>query len=688
MGKPINVLLVEDSEADAKLTIRALQKGGFAPEYACVQDAIGLREVLLQSWDVIISDYTMPGFTGMDALKICLADGLDIPFILISGMIGEETAVAAMKAGANDYVMKDNLARLAPALERELHEATLRAGHRRMEAQLAESERRFNAFMDASPMLAWIKDEHGHYLYMNQGWGKVLGKKHEDCIGKTEFDLSPKDVAEQIRKNDMEVLRTGQPAESIEHDIDRDGQARYWKSIRFPFFGTPGQQLLGGFAIDISKEKQAEETIHQLAYHDPLTMLPNRRLMGDRLKHAIATSMRNGHQGALLFIDIDNFKTLNDTRGHDVGDQLLQQIAQRITACVREGDTVARAGGDEFVVILEALSITPEEAASKAEGIANKILAAIREKFVLPGGAHKCTASIGITLFADHQYGIEDLMKRADLSMYQAKAVGRNTLRFFNPEMQAVVTAKARLEADLRTGLQNGHFILYYQAQVNGEGVLTGAEALVRLRHPGRGLILPASFIPLAEETGLILDLGYWVLEAACIQLAVWATQPENTCFSLAVNVSSRQFRHPDFIKQVLKIIAQTGINPQRLKLELTEGVLLDDVEQTIRKMGVLKAEGVNFSLDDFGTGYSSLYYLKRLPLDQLKIDQSFVRDVLDDPNDAAIVRAILAMGQNLGLEIIAEGVETTGQRDFLARYGCSNYQGYLFGRPGPVEQL
>lgn len=687
MERPINVLLIEDSEADAKLILLALRRGGFAPNFLQVQDAQALTNALLQHWDVVISDFQMHNFNGMDALRLCQANGSDIPFILVSGTIGEDIAVEAMRAGANDYLLKSNLVRLGPALKRELQEAARRAEHRTTVNKLAESERRFNAFMDASPMIAWIKDDSGRHLYMNQGWNKAFKLRCEGWRGMSEFEPVP-DMLGQITKNDLEVLESGQPLEVIEKIIGPGQDESYWKSVIFPFLGAAQQRLVGGFSINITKEKQAEETIHNLAYLDPLTLLPNRRAMLDHLKHALAASVRSKRHGALLLIDLDNFKTLNDTRGHDVGDLLLQQISQRLARCVREGDTVSRIGGDEFVVILESLDKVPEAAAFQAEGIGNKILAAVNETYFLPGAEHNGTASIGITLFVDRQNSIEDLMKRADLAMYRAKASGRNALLFFNPAMEAAVRARASLEADLRQGLLKGHFLLYYQAQVNSHGDLTGVEALLRLQHPQRGLVLPTSFIPLAEETGLILELGYWVLKTACIQLAVWATRPETSHMTLAVNVSSRQFRHPDFIMQVLAIMQQTGANPRRLKLELTEGVMLDDIQTTIEKMDVLKATGVNFSLDDFGTGYSSLNYLKRLPLYQLKIDQSFVRDVLDDPNDAAIVCAIVALGQSLGLEIIAEGVETVGQRDFLADHGCANYQGFLYGHPGPVESL
>jgi predicted signal transduction protein with EAL and GGDEF domain len=355
---------------------------------------------------------------------------------------------------------------------------------------------------------------------------------------------------------------------------------------------------------------------------------------------------------------------------------------------VREGDTVARLGGDEFVVMLEDLSESSAEAATLAETVGEKIIATFNQTYQLRDHAHHNTPSIGVTLFLDRQDTIDELLRRADLAMYQAKAAGRNALRFYDPEMQAVVKARAALEADLREAVLEGQFLLHYQAQVVGEGRITGVEGLVRWQHPQRGIVSPGEFISLAEDTSLILPLGHWVLETACAQLSLWATRPEMADLTIAVNVSARQFRHKDFVDQVLAILDQTGANPKRLKLELTESLLVDDVEGVIAKMTALKSRGVGFSLDDFGTGYSSLSYLKRLPLDQLKIDQGFVRDILTDPDDAAIAKMVVALAESLGLSVIAEGVELEAQRDFLARHGCHAYQGYLFSRPLPLKEF
>ena len=439
---------------------------------------------------------------------------------------------------------------------------------------------------------------------------------------------------------------------------------------------------------DNTERKAAEEEINKLAFFDPLTQLPNRRLLLDRLHQALISATRSGQVGALQFIDLDNFKTLNDTLGHDMGDLLLKQVGQRLVECVRTGDTVARLGGDEFVVMLEELGHSREVAAASAKVVGEKVLAAVNKPYKLAGHEYNISPSIGVTLFSGHPQSTDELLKQADLAMYQAKSAGRDTLRFFDPTMQAVVWARAALESDIRQGILKGQFQLYFQPQIDRHNATTGAEVLLRWPHPVRGMVSPVEFIGLAEETGLILALGNWVMETACTQLVAWASQPALAHLTLSVNVSARQFRQQDFADDVIGLLNYTGASPSRLKLELTESLLVKDVEGTIAKMTELQKRGVGFSLDDFGTGYSSLSYLKRLPLDQLKIDQSFVRDLMTNPNDAAIARTVIALGHSLGLAVIAEGVETASQRDFLAAQGCDAYQGYLFGRPMPIAEF
>jgi diguanylate cyclase (GGDEF)-like protein/PAS domain S-box-containing protein len=439
---------------------------------------------------------------------------------------------------------------------------------------------------------------------------------------------------------------------------------------------------------DITQHKAAEDQIRQLAFYDPLTSLPNRRLLLDRLKHALASSARSSIYGALLFIDLDHFKNLNDTLGHDMGDLLLQQVSARLLETVRGDDTVARLGGDEYVVMLEGLDTVRQQAASRAIQVGEKVIAALNAPYRLAGVEYHSTPSVGLTLFLGHEVNVEELLKQADLAMYEAKDAGRNALRFFDPLMQAAVTRRAALENDLRQALLVGQFQLYYQPQVAASGAVLGAEALIRWNHPERGIVSPGEFIPVAEDCGQIVAIGSWVLETACQQLVAWARSPRTAELTIAVNVSSMQFRQPDFAEYVLGLLDYTGANPHCLKLELTESLLVVNVNDVIAKMSALRVRGVGFSLDDFGTGYSSLAYLKRLPLDQLKIDQSFVRDVLTDPNDAAIASTIVTLGRSLGLAVIAEGVETRAQQEFLLDKGCTTYQGYLFARPMPVAEF
>ncbi len=419
---------------------------------------------------------------------------------------------------------------------------------------------------------------------------------------------------------------------------------------------------------------------------DQLTGLPTRKLLMDQLKRAKAVSARNGNYGALMLIDLDKFKVLNDTHGHDLGDMLLREVARRLKTSLREGDTVARLGGDEFVLVVVDIGHSEEQAAAAAEVLGTKLLDLLSRPYQLGDLTQATAASIGITLFRGDEVSADDLLKQADLAMYKSKDSGRNVCRFFGPQMQTSKLHRAAIDKELRQALAEEQFELHYQPQVGPEGALAGAEALVRWKHPKRGLVAPDEFIAVAEESGLILPLGRWVLESVCRQLAAWSARPETAALRIAVNVSARQFQQTDFVEQVVATLRSTGADPRRLTLELTETSLVHNVEDVIEKMSQLKTEGVNFALDDFGTGYSSLYYLKRLPLDQLKIDRSFVRDVLTDPDDAAIAKTIVALAQTLGLKVIAEGIETAEQQAFLDSSGCHCYQGNFFSKPLPPQ--
>ena len=488
----------------------------------------------------------------------------------------------------------------------------------------AEAELRIAAAAFESQQGMFITDAQGVILRVNQAFTLTTGYSAEEAVGKTprliRSDYHPAAYYEAMWQS---LLDTGFWQGEIWNRRKSGEVYANWITI------TAVRDEKGQIThyvcsqIDITQRKDAEAQIMHLAFYDPLTRLPNRRLLLDRLQQAIAASARNQNVGALLFIDLDNFKTLNDTLGHDVGDRLLQQVAERLTACIRKNDTVARLGGDEFLVMLEDLSQNPQEAATQAEAAAQKILETLNQNYQLGSQNYTGGVSIGITLFSN-QANVDELLKQADLAMYEAKSSGRNSLRFFDLEMQKAVTLRAELLNGLQEALREQQFRLYYQPQVDHAGHITGAEALVRWERPGVGLVSPVDFIPVAEESGLIKPLGFWVLETACSQLADWALQPESAALTLSVNVSSVQFNCADFVEQVLEILHKTGANAQHLKLELTESLLVEKVDEVIAKMSALKAHGVGFSLDDFGTGYSSLAYLRRLPLDQLKIDRSF----------------------------------------------------------------
>jgi diguanylate cyclase (GGDEF)-like protein/PAS domain S-box-containing protein len=571
------------------------------------------------------------------------------------------------------------------------HTAAIAIERQRAEAALRDSVEYTHIIFDNVADGIITIDAQGLVESYNNSAALMFGYTAEEIIGKNISQLMPEPYRSQ-HDTYLENYHQGAAPRVIGKGREMDAQRKDGQV--FPVYLSVsrivhhGQEKFIGLLSDISDRRRNEEKIQRLAFYDPLTELPNRRLLIDRLQHALVACSRNGKLGALLLLDLDNFKDLNDTLGHDAGDQLLCQVAQRLVTCVREGDTVARLGGDEFVVVLENLNVDIQEAAATAQKTGEMVLAVLRQSYQLGPSEYFSSPSIGITLFSQQQETVDTLLKRADVAMYQAKSAGRNTLQFFDSALQASLEARTVLEADMRLGLHQQQFFLYYQPQVDGAGHVFGAEALLRWQHPVRGMVSPAEFIPLAEQSGFILQLGHWVLHTACAQLVAWASNPLTAELSLAINVSARQFRQIGFVEQVMAVVRETGARPQRIKLELTESLLVSNIDDVIEKMRALKTYGVGFSLDDFGTGYSSLSYLRQLPLDQLKIDQTFVRDVLIDQNDAVIAQTIIGLGVSLGLEVIAEGVEVEGQREFMAAHGCHAYQGYLFSRPVPVAEF
>jgi len=565
------------------------------------------------------------------------------------------------------------------------------------EVGLRESEMKYRKLIEQSPLAIQVFSPEGTALRVNHAWEALW---NTPFAALSQYNLfEDRQLAEHGILPLLEKAFEGECVQLPIHQYDKakatevpnSGGTLWIRAFAYPLHGADGTlREVAVIQEDVTESVLAEEQIHNLAYFDPLTQLPNRRLLMDRLGQALISSNRNKEFGALLILDLDHFKSLNDTQGHDIGDLLLVEVAKRLTTAIRSEDTVSRLGGDEYVVVLERLGQNEHAAAGEAEQIAEKVLGIITQRYALQADNIKyhCTSSIGLTLFRGQDVSPETLLKQADVALYQAKDAGRNAIRFFNPEMQAAIDARIAMENALRLALARDEFQLFYQPQVNQVGDMIGVEALLRWLHPSQGLVTPERFISLTEKTGLIVPIGKWVLNRACTQIKSWEDDARTRHLPISVNVSAQQFHQRDFVAQVQQSIQANGANPSRLKLELTESVILNDVDKIIGKLQELDDMGIGFSLDDFGTGYSSLSYLKRLPFKQLKIAQSFVRDIDQDPNDAAIVRAILAMSQTLGIQAIAEGVETVEQRDFLHQNGCLAFQGFLFGKPMQIAEF
>jgi diguanylate cyclase (GGDEF)-like protein/PAS domain S-box-containing protein len=558
---------------------------------------------------------------------------------------------------------------------------------KRTKETFQESEQKLRLITDNVPAFIAYIDPDLHYLSSNKNYEYSLGLSSEYIFGKHVKDVLGEAVY-QSRKEQYTRVLSGESVNS-EYLVRFIDNEEHWINVAFiPDISNEGE--VKGFVVlgtDITEHRKAEEQVRELAFYDPLTGLPNRRLFMDRLTQAVAGSRRNGSYGALLLVDLDNFKKLNDTLGHAAGDKLLQNIAKNLKGALREGDTISRLGGDEFIIRLSGLPRAEYNAIVIAKKVAEKVRVTISQSGVFDNIVRHSTASIGVLVFRGES-DIDDLMKRADFAMYQSKSAGRDTVNFFDPSMETARLKRINVESDLRMAVLEEQLLLHYQVQVNNKGQITGAEALVRWLHPEKSLILPADFIPLAEETGQILAIGQWVLKTACAQLAEWAARPEMDHLTISVNVSVKQFVQDDFVDQVLAVLNDTGANPHQLTLELTESLLAENIDDIVRKMSSLKTKGVRFSLDDFGTGYSSLSYLGHLPIEQLKIDLSFVSNILTDKYSAAITKTILSLGKSLNMKVIAEGVETEPQRECLASLGCHHYQGYLFSRPLPLEEF
>lgn len=557
--------------------------------------------------------------------------------------------------------------------------------------ELRTSEDKLNTILNSVDAYIFIKDLQLRYQYVNNKVCKLFGKPHDEIIGKKDSEFFDSETVSELDAADEQVLNSGQA--QIKEEVKRtksDHIAKTYLTSKIPLTSADNKvYALCGVSTDITEQRRFIEEIHQLAFYDSLTHLPNRSMLIDQLKKLLDDNQPFNSHSAFLLINLNNFKDFNDTYGYNAGDELLKLIAQRFSNFVSANDFIARLSADEFAFLCTAQINSISKITQKAEEVASNLIKLLSDEvYVIGNIQHKATACIGAVILTNNQTTVESALKHADLALFEAKATGRNKVSFFQPDMEAAVAARAVLEAELREGIGKNQFILHYQPQVDISGQLLGYEVLVRWQHPERGLVPPGSFISLAEVTGLIEPLGLWILRTACMQLKLWSANSSSANLVVAVNVSAYQLHNPNFVNQVIDILQQTGANPNCLELEITESLLVKDIDGSLDKMKILKGYGIRLSMDDFGTGYSSLNYLKRMPLDQLKIDQSFVRDLAIDPNDMFIVKAIVEMGRSLNMSVLAEGVETEAQKDALVQLGCLRYQGYLFGRPAPVSEL
>ncbi|OFW24872.1 MAG: hypothetical protein A3H27_18980, partial [Acidobacteria bacterium RIFCSPLOWO2_02_FULL_59_13] len=674
------VLFVEDSEDDMLLLRAELERGGFRVQHACVQSELELEKALgRRTWDIVISDYRMPGFSGLRALQVMEKHGVDLPFIIVSGNIGEDTAVAAMKAGAHDYVIKGKLARLVPAVQRELREAAVRREHRLAEAALRNSEELFRQLAGNIPEVFWIMNAgQERLIYVSPAYEKIWGRGSDALYANPEEWLKYVHPADRARVSAARKKAVFGCYNEEFRILWPDDSIRWLHERAFPVRDGDGDVVrIAGITEDVSERKRAEERLTYLAQYDHLSGLPNRALFLDRLSQAQAQAQREGWVTAVVFIDLDRFKVINDTLGHAAGDKLVVAVAQRLARAIRSGDTVSRLGGDEFALILQNLS-KPRDAAT----VSQKVLEGLAAPFEVEGHEIFVTASIGITLFPSDGETAEELLKNADSAMYRAKHQGRNNFQFYTAEMNARSGEVLRLENNLRRALERREFMLYFQPKADlSSGRVVGVEALLRWQHAELGMVPPEKFIPLMEETGLIVPTGEWVLQAACNQLRAWR-ESGMPGVPISINVSGRQFQERDLVSSITGIIRSSGVDPRLVELEITESSLMSNPDDAIQVLQALKSFGVQISVDDFGTGYSSLAYLKRFPIDALKIDRSFVQDITRDRDDAAIVTAVVNLAHSLNLIVVAEGVETEEQLSFLIANDCDQMQGYLLAAP------
>jgi diguanylate cyclase (GGDEF)-like protein/PAS domain S-box-containing protein len=681
----LKILMVEDAAADAEIMLRELKRSGLEFEHRRVEtEAELMRECIEFAPDIVLSDFALPHFDGLSALGIMRRMRPDLPFIFVSGTIGEETAIESLRGGATDYVLKTNLSRLPSAVRRALQEATERVMLRETEEALRLRDRAVEASVNPV-MIVSASDPEMPLVYVNRAFEQVTGYGREEVIGRNCRFLQGTDRDQPELDKIRRAIAEQHDGQALVRNYRKNGSL-FWNKLYVTPVLDPRSGAVTHFVgvqYDITEIKRYQEELEHQANHDALTGLANRNLLKDRLQQSLALAHRYERPFSLAFIDLDNFKLVNDSLGHDIGDRLLKIVAERLVTCVREGDTVARLGGDEFVLL-----VTEQERDDSVYRIVQRVMAAISQPFVIDQREFKVTCSVGIASFPGDGEDADTLLRNADTAMYRAKDLGRNTFQLYSSEMNANFGERLTLETDLWKALERDEFVLHYQPKVDLKtGRIIGMEALLRWRHPVSGMIPPGKFIPVAEESSLIVEIGRWVINEACAQNKAWQNDGMRYV-PIAVNISARQLHDKDLVETVRTALKTTGLRAEHLEIELTESAVMLNADETINTMALLRGMDVRISLDDFGTGYSSLSYLKRFPVTGLKIDQSFVRDLGSDPDDAAIVRAIIVVAQELMLDVTAEGVETVEQLEFLKAHGCGEAQGYYFARPVPASEM
>jgi len=692
------ILIVDDDPVVLKSLQDLLSFRGFSPDVA-----IGGQEAIVfldqNSYDLVLLDLHMPYVSGHDVMAHIRNNNINTSVIIVSGETSFEAAKNACSQGAYDFLRKPYATdELIITINNALKEKRLQKQNTFMQKQLSESERLHRYIVNTSPDIIYILDQDGHFTFINERIETLLGFSKEEIVGKHYSFLVHQDDIEQAKYVFNERRIGNRAAKNIELRLKckDDGRTRHFQNrtlcIELSAMGmytdedTRRKNYMGtyGIARDITERKVAEETINFQAYHDLLTKLPNRALLRDRLSLAISQAKRADESLAVMFLDLDRFKNINDSLGHMIGDELLQQVSIRLKDCIREGDTLARFGGDEFTLLLPDLSNSRDDAAR----LAQKITQALKQPFIVDNHELYVSASIGIALYPQDGTHMDTLIKHADVAMYHAKGLGKNGYQFYSNELNTPYFEKLSLETGIHRALDNHEFHLVYQPQINlGTGEIVGVEALLRWQHPEHGAISPSEFIPFAEESGLIVDIGYWVIKSACAELSRWriAGLPD---IRVSINISARQLVEKDIVTNIIKIIRDYDIPGDCLELEITENAIMDDMDSIIRKLKELASHGIKVAIDDFGTGYSSLSYLHKLPIHTLKIDRTFLKESRINKGDNTIINTIVAMAKGLGLNVIAEGVETQSQLDYLRQIECLEAQGFLFGKPLPADVI